>query len=218
MKAWKKSLFALSVVGLALGGFSGCSSGDDEKKSDSVSVEIEKTLDIAVFSDDHLYDAVSLGATGSALESYISNDRKMLLESERIVDAVLSDLKNRSNLRYLFICGDLTKDGERVNHELLASKLQALEDETNIEVFVINGNHDLSNQNAVKYDGDTTTAVETVDCEDFRSIYANFGYNQAVSKHSASLPYSADLGDNYRLISIDSCLILVSSRFYFQSI
>lgn len=161
--------------------------------------------DIAVISDDHLYDADKLGANGAAFEQYLASDRKLLKESEAILDAALSEIA-QSGVKYLLISGDLTKDGEKVNHELLAQKLAELEAETNIEVFVINGNHDISNSHAVKFNGDTTESVATVNTEDFKEIYNDFGYAQAVAQDPNSLSYAVDLGEDYRLIVMDACI------------
>ncbi|MCD8343024.1 MAG: metallophosphoesterase [Oscillospiraceae bacterium] len=173
-----------------------------DEQSESVTPP-EGDVKIAVISDDHLYDT-TLGASGSAFEAYLAGDRKLLAESEAILDSALATIAE-SGVDYLLISGDLTKDGERQNHELLAEKLAAFEAETGISVFVTNGNHDISNSNAVSFDGDTTTRVETIDTDDFRTIYADFGYSEAVAVDTNSLSYAVNLGDDYRLIVIDSC-------------
>lgn len=162
-------------------------------------------LRIAVISDDHLYNASELGSKGPAFQNYLNSDRKLLVESEAILDAALAKIA-ASGVQYLLIPGDLTKDGEKVNHELLMRKLKKLEDETSIEVFVINGNHDISNAHAVRFTGDTTESVETVNTDEFRSIYNDFGYGQAVAKDTGSLSYAVDLGTDYRLIVMDACI------------
>lgn len=160
---------------------------------------------IAVISDDHLYDTEALGTDGTAFQKYLSGDRKMLVESEKILDTALEQIKN-SGTEYLLISGDLTKDGEKVNHELLAEKLAAFEDESGIEVFVINGNHDISNAHAVSFTDNGTYPTDTVDTEMFKEIYTDFGYDLAVAEDPNSLSYAADLGDDYRLIVMDACI------------
>ena len=160
---------------------------------------------IAVLSDVHLYDAEELGSTGTAFNQYLASDRKLLKESEAILDAALKKVAG-SGAQYLLIPGDLTKDGEKINHELLAKKLAALEETTGIEVFVINGNHDISNAHAVRFNGDTTEKVDTVDTEEFQDIYEDFGYGQAVAQDPNSLSYAVDLGEDYRLIVMDACI------------
>ena len=162
-------------------------------------------LKLAIISDDHLYDGEELGTAGEDFQDYLNNDRKMIAESEKILDEAIERIKN-SDADYVLVSGDLTKDGEKHNHELLAEKLKALENSTGKQVFVINGNHDLSNQNAKSFTESGAARVETVNRNDFKSIYADLGYDLAVAKDSGSLSYAADLGDDYRLIVIDSCI------------
>lgn len=162
-------------------------------------------LRIAVISDDHLYNASELGREGPAFQNYLNSDRKLLVESEAILDAALAKIA-ASGVQYLLIPGDLTKDGEKINHELLAEKLAALEKTTGIEVFVINGNHDISNAHAVSFNGENTKKVDTVDTEEFQDIYEDFGYGQAVAQDPNSLSYAVDLGEDYRLIVMDACI------------
>ena len=93
-----------------------------------------------------------------------------------------------------------------VTFDSFDEKREELEAETNIEVFVINGNHDISNSHAVKFNGDTTESVATVNTEDFKEIYNDFGYAQAVAQDPNSLSYAVDLGEDYRLIVMDACI------------
>lgn len=197
----KKIKFILPVFCLALiASFSGC-----KQEGDTYEV-VDESVKIAAISDTHLYDAAALGSDaseGSALAKYLASDRKMLVQSEAILDSALSSIKS-SGVKYLLISGDLTKDGEKVNHELLAKKLAEVE-KTGISVFVINGNHDISNANAVKFNGTETQKTETVDTSDFKNIYKDFGYLEAVAVDPDSLSYAVNIGENYRLIAIDSC-------------
>jgi 2',3'-cyclic-nucleotide 2'-phosphodiesterase (5'-nucleotidase family)/3',5'-cyclic AMP phosphodiesterase CpdA len=165
---------------------------------------VSEGLKLAVISDTHLYDAKALGSEGSAFEEYLAGDRKMLKESEPILDETINRIL-ASDVQYVLVAGDLTKDGELVNHQLLAQKLKILED-SGKKVFVINGNHDLSNAHAVSFSGAETTPVDTINSSDFRSIYSDFGYEEAIAKDTASLSYTVNLGDAYRLIVVDSCI------------
>ena len=166
--------------------------------------KVKSKVNLAIISDPHLYDAVTLGSGGTAFEEYLSNDRKMLVESEAILDEAIQQIL-KSDAEYVLVSGDLTKDGEEADHKLFAKKIAKLQ-QIGKKVFVINGNHDISNAHAVSYDGDTTTPVDTINSSDFRSIYSSFGYSQAVAKDSKSLSYAVNLGDDYRLIVIDSCI------------
>lgn len=195
----KKNRFILSVCA-ALSLVCAC-----KQEGDTYEI-VDESVKIAAISDTHLYDAAVLGSDasdGSALAKYLDGDRKMLVQSEAILDSALKSIVE-SGVSYVFISGDLTKDGEKVNHELLAKKLGEVE-KSGIKVFVINGNHDVSNASAVKFNGTETEKVETVNTQDFKEIYKNFGYGEAVAVDLDSLSYAADFGNNYRLIAIDSC-------------
>ncbi|MCC9595333.1 MULTISPECIES: metallophosphoesterase [unclassified Rubrivivax] len=169
----------------------GCGGGDDDRP-----------LRLAVLSDVHLYDSTALG-TSSELDAYLLQDRKMIRESVEILDAALAAIV-ADKPDALLISGDLTKDGERVNHELLASRLQALR-ARGIRAYVIPGNHDVANPDAKDFRSVPATAAETVDAAAFATIYASCGYGDTISRDPASLSYVAELGTGVWLFAIDSC-------------
>lgn len=157
---------------------------------------------LAVLSDVHLYDSSALG-TSSELDAYLLQDRKMIKESVEIFDAALAAIV-ATQPDALLISGDLTKDGERVNHELLAARLKALRAQ-GVRAYVIPGNHDVANPDAKDFRTVPATAAATVDAATFASIYAQCGYGDAISRDPASLSYVAELGDGVWLFAIDSC-------------
>jgi len=79
----------------------------------------------AVVSDFHFYDK-SLGISGSAFQKYLDDDRKLLTLSEEIIAAAMEKI-SRENVRFVLIPGDMTKDGERINHEGVVKILKKLE-------------------------------------------------------------------------------------------
>ncbi|MCG8701895.1 MAG: metallophosphoesterase, partial [Bacteroidales bacterium] len=105
---------------------------------------------------------------------------------------------------YVFVPGDLTKDGAKSSHEGLAAFFKKMED-VGIQVVVIDGNHDINNTHAVKFDGDNSYKVTYVTPGDFKTIYADYGYNQASVKHANSLSYVYPLDNNTVLIAMDVC-------------
>ena len=156
----------------------------------------------AVISDLHVFDP-ALGTTGAAFEAAVSQDRKMIAESEAILTAVVQTLAAEP-LDFILIPGDLTKDGERASHEMVAAFLQQLED-AGIPVFVAPGNHDINNPNAESYAGDTATPVESVSPQQFATIYQDFGYGDAIASDPNSLSYIAESVEGLRILSIDAC-------------
>lgn len=115
----------------------------------------DTTIKIAIISDLHVMAPELLVNEGTAFEQYLNRDRKMLRESLEILDSLVGDiLELKPNL--VLVTGDLTKDGERVSHQLVAGRLQRLVD-AGIQVLVVPGNHDINNPDARIYDGDTAT-------------------------------------------------------------
>ena len=87
----------------------GCFSKKAEEKS---------KVKFAVISDIHYYDS-ALGTTGAAFEAYLAADRKLIKESGEILNSAITSIKSEKP-DFVLIPGDLTKDGEKQNHLILA--------------------------------------------------------------------------------------------------
>ncbi|MBP2662092.1 MAG: cyclic 3,5-adenosine monophosphate phosphodiesterase [Firmicutes bacterium] len=159
-------------------------------------------VNFAVLSDIHYY-APELGTTGSAFETYLAGDRKMLTESHTTLISAIDTVK-KSNAEIVLICGDLTKDGELICHQRVADMLSGLT-ECGKKALVINGNHDIYNPNAYSYSGASQTRVPTIGPDDFKNIYSEFGYRQAIATDPNSLSYVVEPVDGLRIIAMDSC-------------
>ncbi len=119
--------------------------------------------------------------------------------SEAIVSRFLDEFA-ASDKEVLLLAGDLT-DGHRADHESLAAMLDdmiasAAKQGKTKRVFVINGNHDIDDDNAEKF----TSA------KDFKDCYYKFGYENALAVDPDSCSYTAELAGDYRLLAIDSCV------------
>ena len=158
---------------------------------------------IIVFSDPHYY-APELGTTGSAFEKYLAADTKLLAESDASLRKTVDTIK-ASNAGIVLIPGDLTKDGEMVSHQKVASYLKELED-SGKKVYVINGNHDINNPEAYSYSGDTVTPVPSVSPADFKELYKDFGYAEALAVDPDSMSYVVEPVKGLRIIVMDSAL------------
>ncbi|WP_134686975.1 metallophosphoesterase family protein [Brevibacillus migulae] len=164
--------------------------------------EIEP-VKIAIFSDPHYY-APELGITGEAFEKYLAGDRKLLAESKAILEAALDDIME-SDADVVLISGDLTKDGEKISHEQFAEQLKKVE-KSGKKVYVIEGNHDIYNPHAVSFEGSKTKPVDHISPKEFKSIYKDFGYGEAIAKDPNSLSYVVEPSEGIRLIVMDSAL------------
>lgn len=156
-----------------------------------------------VLADPHYYDP-SLGTKGEALAAYLKEDPKMLEDNKQIWDACIESMKQDESA-YVFVAGDMTKDGERINHEKAAQYLAALE-KSGKKVMVIPGNHDIQNPHAAAFRGDTSEPVDSITPDEFLSIYKQFGYDTALYRDPESLSYVHELEDDYWLLAMDSCI------------
>lgn len=103
----------------------------------------------------------------------------------------------------IIVAGDLTSNGEyqsMVDLAVYFGRIEAL----GSQVFVIPGNHDIHNGWAVRFEGEKTVKERQTSPADFAEIFADFGYDEALSRDSASLSYLAQVSDNWQLLMIDT--------------
>lgn len=161
-------------------------------------------LKIAVVSDIH-YMHPSLLANGAengaAFQNYLAQDPKLLQYSSYVFQNVVADLKNeRPDI--LLVPGDLTKDGEIINHEAVAKYLKQLS-KMGTKVFVVPGNHDINNAKAAQYNGDISIPLPRTQVADFVNIYRDFGYDDT-ERDPASLSYLAKPFKKLWILAIDA--------------
>ncbi len=161
----------------------------------AVSAEDKTDLSFAIASDLH-YSApeAELEKTNDS-ELYWHATRRCEMENETgfIIDEFLDQCAESDDVDYVLISGDLANRGRTrpEDHLLIAQKLRDFEKKSGKEVYVINGNHDASNDQL------TTLAR-------FKEIYAEFGYDHALTTREDDCSYTANLGEKYRLIALDT--------------
>ena len=158
--------------------------------------------DFMVFSDPHLY-SIELGTGTKLFEEYLNSDRKMLALSEEILSKA-AQIVIDSAPKFLIIPGDMTKDGELLNHQLMTKYLSKIEN-SGIPVYVIPGNHDINNPHAFSYSDTAKIRVPTISPVEFEDIYSDFGYNEAMYRDTASLSYIAQPVEGLWILGIDAC-------------
>lgn len=155
-----------------------------------------------VLSDIHVMAPSLVRASGQAYYNRANGELKLIGESEEIL-AALTDSILHIAPDYVFVTGDLTMNGERESHEVVVSYLQQMK-QAGITVFVIPGNHDCNNPNAVYFDGDATTYAPAITRDEFRELYHDFGYGNGIRKDPNSLSYICQIDDKLILVAIDS--------------
>ncbi|MEE1504233.1 MAG: metallophosphoesterase [Acutalibacteraceae bacterium] len=127
---------------------------------------------------------------------YANRRAAMENESGLIIDEFLNQCAEDETIQFVLIAGDLADNGkgDYTEHVAVAEKLKEFETKSGKSVYVIPGNHDVCNPSK---DDDTDLAR-------FMEIYADFGYDKALTRDLPYASYTADLGEKYRLIALDS--------------
>lgn len=159
------------------------------------SAQSPAALKLAVASDLHynLPEETLTWLTDDPVFGYANRRAAMENESGFLIDAFLADCE-KQGADYVLLSGDLADNGRSLpeEHYAVRDKLLRFEQRTGIEVFVIDGNHDLG-------------AGSATDIADFKEIYRELGYDHALTVKADDCSYTADLGDSLRLIALDSC-------------
>lgn len=124
---------------------------------------------------------------------YANRRAAMEDESDFIIDAFLDQCAENDDVDFVIVTGDLIDNG-RANpdqHRYMAAKFRDFEAATGKPIYVINGNHDLSDESAT-------------DRPLFKEIYREFGYDEALTVDEKTCSYTADLNEKYRLIALDT--------------
>ncbi len=211
MKNFKKTLsviLALAMVFSLMGTVAYARSGMAESE-----------IVFAVLSDPHYYPDSLTGDNCEEYREFCSYNSKMYSQSGAMVKTAIETMIIRNpGLKYILVPGDLTKDGELEGHKALAEIFREYEEKYGIEFLVTTGNHDINQEKSSTFENGKEEFTETATADDFRDIYADFGYDLAFTEYASKgdnvrgqLSYAADLQDSdgnetFRLISVDSCI------------
>lgn len=183
MKKAISLILCLSLL-LSLFAVTSVATGDEVDMAFAVSSDLHYNLpdeELEWFSEDPIF-------------GYANRRAAMENESGLIIDEMLRQVAEDDSIEFLLIPGDLADNGRRLleEHYAVAEKLRKFEEESGKQVYVIPGNHDYGNLGEYC----------VTDAAKFKEIYADFGFDQALTVDGLS--YTANLGDKYRLIALDS--------------
>lgn len=131
---------------------------------------IKNSFYFSIISDTHVL-ARELMIDNKDFETFTKFDRKLLVESEALLDKSLK-LVDEKNSSYLFVTGDMTKDGEKISHKKVSEYLKNWKyknKDKERKIFIIPGNHDINNTKAFDYNKNQKT--ENITPKDFLDIY-----------------------------------------------
>lgn len=202
-------VFALSILIITAALLGGCRDTNSSSASPDVTTPSAGEAEDAtgpvsfwVATDTHYLDK-ALHDGGAAFQSYVTGgDGKMLPYSDELMEALVNDVQKQKP-KFLILSGDLTNNGEASSHTELAAKLKRIE-ALGTSVYVIPGNHDLFNPWARSFKGDKQIVTEHITDQNFTSLYADYGYNEAISRDKNSLSYVVKAAPGLWLLMIDS--------------
>jgi len=163
-------------------------------------------IKIAVVSDIHYMDPSLLPddiPNNPDFQNYLAKDPKLIELSNPVFRKVISELiVEKPDI--LLIPGDLTKDGELKNHIAVRNMLHKM-DKFCSKIYIIPGNHDINNPEALSYKGKTATPVPAVSPRVFESLYREFGYGNSLYRDKNSLSYISQPFKKLWILAIDAC-------------
>ena len=168
----------------------------------SKALEPKPDFSIMVISDLHVFEEEHVG---NFSEDYLAFDAARTGRVEYLAESIFRNALDRivkASPDAVLIPGDLVDVATLSTHKKVAEYLKEVEAQ-GIEVFVVPGNHDIATKSPSFANG-YLEYVEGASYEDFAEVYADFGYNQAIDRDTDSISYATDLGDKYRIISIDA--------------
>lgn len=175
---------------------------EKEAKMNKGPIQAGQDISMYITTDVH-YLSNKLTDNGKAFEDYVNlGDGKQLNDTEEITNAFSNEVE-KMKPDVLIVSGDLTNNGEKESHIDLAKKFKRIE-EKGTSVYVIPGNHDISNPWARSFKGDNQYTTDIIDEKEFRNIYADFGYDEAISNDEKTLSYLAAPSQDVWLLMLDT--------------
>lgn len=174
----------------------------DEKPMQADRIPAGSDLEIVIATDTH-YLSQRINDGGEAFKRFVANgDGKQLMYSDELIRALDYQVRLRKADIVLF-SGDLSNNGEEKSHINFSTRLKEMEGE-GPRVYVVPGNHDVLNPWARKFQGENQYETDSISPDEFRQIYDEFGYKEALSIDSNSLSYLAAPSEDVWLLMLDT--------------
>lgn len=165
-------------------------------KSEGSAVSIIAATDIHYLSAD-LYDE------GEAFRKLMSTGDGKYTEGSALIMRELTETVKREKPDAVFLCGDLTFNGELYSLQEIAGYLAEME-EAGSRVFVTAGNHDIEYPMAAMFRAGKAIRTDSISPKDFRRIMAPYGFDEAFAEDEASLSYAAEVREDLWLLALDA--------------
>lgn len=188
----------LLILSLLLGA---CAARGGGRKAPRV-LEDRSELTIAVASDLH-YLSQTLTDNGPLFQEVVRRgDGKQMLDIEAITEAFTEQMIAEKP-DVLILSGDLSFNGEYQSHVDLIEKLRRIE-QAGVQVLALSGNHDINVSMTVRFEGEGYERVKNTNAEEFRALYREFGYDEAISADDFSGSYVCAPCAGLRIVMLDT--------------
>lgn len=167
------------------------------------SIELrDDNLTFMIASDVHYLDPSLIDESASPLNGIdVAGDGKMSYYSSTIFDTLVEEVKEKKP-DALILTGDNTFNGAKASHDGLIEKLKSIQKE-GMPVYVLAGNHDVGHYQSLSYKNNHTALVDSYKQDEFKNLYARFGYKQAEYQDPNSDTYVKEIGKNIYGIMLD---------------
>lgn len=157
---------------------------------------------IIVATDTH-YLSSRINDKGNAFLNMVNNsDGKLVQYCDEIFSAFSHEVI-KAQADVLILSGDLTFNGEKSSHEDLTKRLNEIQS-NGVQVLTIPGNHDIDSTGSCGFKDDEYYQVESINAEEFKELYYDFGMKQAQSVDEHSLSYLYKVNKDLYVLMLDT--------------
>jgi len=164
---------------------------------------------LLIATDPHLL-APELHDNGTAFVQYAASSGGRDLERNQELWEAFLKVALEQKPEAVLVTGDLTNQGEKLSHRLVAEGLARLK-KAGIRPLVVPGNHDINNPYARALVGTKQLPAESVTPEEFVEVYRDAGYGDALERDTGSLSYLVALNPRQWILMLDTAVYDLNS-------
>ena len=179
-------------------------------KDQSIIEKIGTPLKIFVATDTHLLSNNLVSKEGKYTKDKLTSDGRVQEYDYQILESLINVI-NEEKPSFFIITGDLTFNGEKDSHYELVSMLNKIDKQT--KVLVLPGNHDVYNTKAFTHVNENIIYTDSITDEEFKDIYKDYGYQNAISYDLNSLSYIYELDNKTLALMLDTNLFEFNYEF-----
>lgn len=162
-----------------------------------------ESTQIMIASDLHFLSDDLTAKEGKYIPQNITSDGRMQEADDDILNSLI-DTVNKVKPKALVISGDLTYNGEKASHISLRNQLRRINPST--KILLTPGNHDIESYTSYDYSQDKISVTDNVTAKEFKDIYYEFGYKEALYQDENSLSYIYELNKDQWIVVFDSAM------------